>query len=145
MIEIELNGQTYRLNKLNAMTQFHVSRKLASVLPSVLPLLSSVRNGSLAAAMNGDADALAKAAEPFGKALAEMSDDNANYVLNTCLSVVLRKQGDNWRPVQSPDGVLMFDDVDLGTLLPLVFRVLKESLGGFISGFATGATKANPG
>lgn len=145
MIEIELNGQAYRLNKLNAMTQFHVSRKLASVLPSVLPLLSSVRNGALAAAMAGDADELAKAAEPFGKALAEMSDENANYVLNTCLSVVLRKQGDSWRPLQSPECVLLFDDVDLGTLLPLVFRVLKESLGGFIGGFATSVIKANPG
>lgn len=144
MVEIELNGQAYRIGTLNAMTQFHVSRRLAPMIPSVLPLLASVRDGAYTRAMEGDAADLAKSAEPLAQALSQMSDDNANFIIKTCLSVVRRKQDDGWRPVQNQEGALMFDDIDLVTMMQLAFRVIRESLGGFMQGLAISATTASP-
>ena len=37
---IEINGNTYRINSMPAMTQFHVMRKLGPVLPGIVPVLA---------------------------------------------------------------------------------------------------------
>lgn len=137
--EIELSGQVYRLGKLSAMQQLHVSRKLAPVLPTVLPLISRIQAGALEDALDGKVDALVAAAEPLADALAGMSDEHVEYVIAACLAVVRRQQGDAWRPVWQ-GGQCMFDDMDMGAILPLVARVVMDSLGSFMRGLATKAT-----
>lgn len=139
MIEIDLGGNQYRIERMPAMTQFHVSRKLAPVLPTILPIISAMGGGAMEKAMKGDAGDLAKAAMPFAEAIADMSDENAEYVISSCMATIKRKQMDAWRPVQQ-NGVTMFDDMDMSIILPLVFRVLKEALGGFIPVSAMKAT-----
>jgi hypothetical protein len=60
------------------------------------------------------------------------------------LGIVQRKQGSAWAPVWSSQGAcLMFDDVDLATILPLVVRVITDNLGPFISGLLTGQMQPN--
>ena len=143
MIEIDLAGQRYRIERMDAMTQFHVSRKLAPVLPTILPIISAMGGGAMEKAMNGDAKDLAEAAMPFAEAIAGMSDENAAYVVGSCLATVKRMHMDAWRPVQQ-NGQYMFDDMDMSVILPLVFRILREALGGFIAGLATNATPQSP-
>lgn len=40
MTELEIGGNTYRINNMPAMTQFHVMRKLGPVLPGIVPVLA---------------------------------------------------------------------------------------------------------
>ncbi|EBQ1834569.1 hypothetical protein A0Q22_20690, partial [Salmonella enterica] len=57
--------------------------------------------------------------------------------------VVSRKHMDGWTPVFS-SGQLMFDDIDLLTMLQLVARVVADSLGNFLPVSPTSATPGHP-
>lgn len=146
-IEFDIGGVTYRTAKLDAFAQLHVSRKIAPVLPKLLPAIFKVagsgQKGVFAALSKGDSatvDAeaindLAAALEPVAEALAAMPDQDAEYVYAACLSVVQRRQGDTWAPVWNRQHeTCMFDEIDLGVMTQLVARVTMDSLGGFIKG-----------
>ena len=83
--------------------------------------------------------AIAELLQPFADGIAALPDASAEYIISTCLSVVRRRQGDHWAPVWSvqANGV-MFDDInDIGSIMPLVLRVIQDNLGPFISGLLT--------
>ena len=135
MTEIELNGQSYRVGKLDAFKQFHVSRKIAPMVPTLIPIFVEV---SANTDILGDIDRLAVALLPFAEAVAGMKNEDAEYVISTCLSSVQRKQGTSWAKVWNEQAnACMFDDLDLSTMLPLVVQSIKENLGSFISGLLT--------
>lgn len=150
MIDINVGQHAYVIGKLDAFAQFHVSRRIAPVIPTIAPLIQEVAKGNLQDIAKklelgevdiseiGDLKPLAEAAIPFADALAAMSDEHANYVINTCLSVVKRKT-DSGAAAVCRNGSIMFDDLELGEMLPLVIAVLRSSLGNFISGLATKA------
>lgn len=137
MIEFDIGDKQYRADKLNAFQQFHVSRKIAPLVPALIPVFLSVTRmkGGLAANLPSIADAL----QLFADGLAALPDEAAEYVISTCLSVVRRRQGDNWAAVWSGSAkAMMFDDInDMGTILPIVYRVIEHNLGPFIQGLLT--------
>lgn len=156
MERITVGQHSYVIGKLDVFSQAHVSRRITPIIPTIAPLLAEVAKGGIQEMVdklelaskneNGgavladiDLSGLANAAMPFADALAGMSDENADYVLKKCLSVVRRDTGGVLANVCS-NGVLMFDDLDLGDMLPLVIAVLRTSLGNFIRGLATKAT-----
>lgn len=134
--EIQLRGHVYRLGRLNAFQQLHVSRKVGPLIPALIPAFLAIgREGVKLEAL----ESLAPMIQPFTDAFASMADADVEYVASVCLSVVQRQQGSTWAPVWSVQGkCLMFDDLDLGSVLPLVVRVITENLGPFISGLLTG-------
>lgn len=127
-MEFELKGIQYRVAKLSVFEQLKVSRKL---LPLLAGLLSDIDGIKSAAAEGNLYQALEKALPTIAQALADMSEEDTNAILHPCLSVVSRRQGKGWAPVFSQD-MLMFDDLDLMTLLQLVARVVGDSLGSFL-------------
>lgn len=134
MTEIELGGQVYRTGKLDAMRQFHLSRRLAPIIPPLIPVFIKLKNGGLEQDMLGFAGALG----PFADGLAAMSDEASEYILGTCLSVVQRKGGKTWANVWDVQGkVCMFDDMQLPDMVQLTLRVIQDNLGPFISGILT--------
>ncbi|WP_175788110.1 phage tail assembly chaperone [Burkholderia cenocepacia] len=160
--EIELSGKRYQIGKLNAMQQFHVSRRIAPIIPSIIPVLMKFyaeversRNaaanaalGALAAGEDASAaeqrgvlglvDSIAPVLQPFADALASLKDEDAEYVFGTCLSVVERQHQNGWAKVWSAaHKTSLFDDMDMGSMLPLVVRVVVENLGPFINGLLT--------
>lgn len=142
MIEINLGSLEYRVAKLDAMRQFHLSRKLGPIVPTLVPVfLQMARDGGVK-----DFGASAALLQPFADALAGMSDADAEYVLATCLSVVRRKtSADTWAPVWSDKAkACMFDDMDLGTMVQLTLEVVKDSLGPFIRGLLTSLPEVSP-
>jgi len=151
MIEFEQNGQKYKAEKLPAMQQFHVSRKVGPLVPPLVPIFLEVaRSGILeiqTPAEEGEGkktlevpklnlDRLAMLFQPFMDGLAAMKDEDAEYVLATCLLTVRRRVGDAWQPVWNARAKMpMFDDLnDVGQLWPIAMHVLKDSLGPFING-----------
>lgn len=133
--EIELGGNTYSIGKLSAMKQFHVSRRVAPIIPKLVPVFTRMKSGT---SLLDDLDGLAEALQPFADGLAEMRDEDAEYVVNACMSVIQRKNEYGWTASWSAEAKRpMFDDMDLGVLLPLTVRCIVVNLGPFIQGLLT--------
>lgn len=155
--EIELNGVQYSIGRLSAKQQLHVSRRIAPVIPPMIPaflklaekLKASGGDDASGAAkakllMGGDLSDLGEALQPFADALASLNDADADYVFDNCLSVVQRRQDSGWaRVVSLEQKSLMFQDMELGVMLPLVVQVIVANLGPFIQGLLT-SLPSNP-
>ena len=128
MADLTINGAEYVTGKMNAIKQFHVTRRLMPVL------------GSLASANGKDlVDMLPALAESIGK----MPDEDAEYVLFACLDVARRKQSNGLAPVRAANGGLMFDDIDLAAMMQISAAVLQENLGGFFGEILAGSAAVN--
>ena len=142
---IPIGGHDYTIGRLNALDQLHVSRKIAPIVPNIMPILTEVAKGDLEKvieSIEADENAelaglepLAKALEPFMEAIAKMPEDDVNYVIYKCLSVVKRNGA-----VVCRGESIMFDDLDMNHLLPLTVAVIRTNLGNFIQGLLTKAS-----
>lgn len=140
-IEFDINGVQYRADRLDAFKQLHVSRKIAPMVPKLIPVFVTLQNN-----VDGDMAALVTAAGPLSEALAAMPEADVDYVVKTCLAAVKRNQNGAWSPMVV-NGTLMFSDFGLDAMLPVVARVLRENLGNFIQGLLANppAAAALPG
>lgn len=142
---IPIGGHDYTIGRLNALDQLHVSRKIAPIIPNIMPILTEVAKGDLEkviASIETDENAelaglepLAKALEPFMEAIAKIPEEDVNYVIYRCLSVVKRNGS-----VVCRGESIMFDDLDMNHLLPLTVAVIRTNLGNFIQGLLTKAS-----
>ena len=142
---IPIGGHDYTIGRLNALDQLHVSRKIAPIVPNIMPILTEVAKGDLEKVIEsieadenaelGGLEPLAKALEPFMEAIAKMPEDDVNYVIYKCLSVVKRNGA-----VVCRGESIMFDDLDMNHLLPLTIAVIRTNLGNFIQGLLTKAS-----
>lgn len=137
-MEFSIGENQFRAGKLDAFKQLHVSRRIAPIIPTLIPVFVKVaRDGGVTQDIEGFAAVL----EPFAEGLAGMSDADTEYVFGTCISVVKRQVGANWTPVWNAQAnVCMFDDLDLGDMIQIVIKVVQDSLGGFIQGMLTSQT-----
>ncbi|KAF1010174.1 MAG: hypothetical protein GAK29_05089 [Acinetobacter bereziniae] len=136
---ITIGEHEYSIGCLNALDQFHVSRKIAPIIPTLMPIISEVAKGDLSKVIDsielgdnnelGSLEPLAQALEPFMEAFAKMPEDDVNYIIHKCLSVV--KRGSS---IVCRGQSIMFDDLDMGQILPLVVAVIRVSLSNFIQG-----------
>ena len=120
-MELELDGHTYRVGKLDARAQFHIVRRLAPVLGELAPALQGGKGGL---------DAL----PPIATAVAKLSDADADYCIFGLLKVVSRKQpnGLGWGPV-STENLLMYDDIVMTQMLKLAWEALTFNMSGFFA------------
>lgn len=128
-MEFEIKGQKYRVNKLNVFDQLKVSRKLLPILSglvSEIRVITQLKTGQITIE-----NALKTALPVMAQTLSDMSEDDSNAILHPCLSVVSRRQGDRYSPIFS-NGQLMFDDIDLISMLQIAARVVGDSLGNFL-------------
>lgn len=115
MADFELGGVSYRLATLDAMTQFHVSRR-------IMPLMASL----------GGADKMSS----LFAAIGNLSDEDAEYVIGKCLAECRRQNGEAWVKIYV-NGRLMFEDIGMMGMVQLTFETLKENLSGFFSGLGS--------
>jgi len=126
-VEIELEGQKYRVGKLAPLAAFHVMRRVMPLMHSLGLGLGQVQE--MAGAQLTEAD-FVRGFQPVMEALAKMPDADVNYVISACLGVVYRLDGERWAPVQN-GGSLMYQDITMPTMVKLTMAVCKENLGGF--------------
>ncbi|MDT1893316.1 hypothetical protein FPK47_23075, partial [Acinetobacter baumannii] len=84
---------------------FHVSRKIAPIIPTIMPILTELAKGELQktiekleSAEENDVSGLAEAnleslgsaLQPLMDAFAKMPEDDVDYVIKKCLTVVSR-------------------------------------------------------
>lgn len=119
-LEFKHGTKTYRAGKLDAKKQFHVVRRLGTLLPALSGMGS---NASVETAL-----------EPLVEAMGKISDADADYILDTCMNVVERKSSaGGWSPVMA-SGSLMFEDIDMAGMLTIAWNVLLHNLSGFFDG-----------
>jgi len=125
MSEIEIKGIQYRLGTLDAMKQFHVFRRIAPLLKVFgQPTIEESDAGKRFEAI----------AQPLAEAIADMPDETSEYIINTCLAVVQRGIANGgWAPVISRQKQLMYNDIDMTTMLRLTMEVIQENMAGFFS------------
>lgn len=139
-----LGDVEYSIGSLNAVQQFHVSRRVAPVIAAMglslgPEVLQRVRDAQSAADLPGvlSVDAVLGAVGPLANVLSTLSDEHVDYVLATCLAVVSRKQpklgprgSDLWSPVMR-DGQIMFQDIGMAGMVRLCVAVMVHNLGDF--------------
>ena len=127
-MEFEIKSVNYRASKLSVFDQLKVSRKLLPILAGLLGDFQALKS----ATQGGDVyQALETALPKIAESLADMSEEDTNANILPCLSVVARQNGKVWTPVMSQNE-LMFDDIDLMSMLQIVGRVVGDSLGNFL-------------
>lgn len=136
-MECIINGVNYRANKLGVFDQLKVSRKLLPILAGLMSDFSSIK-ALLPASAQLDSGSLDKLEPVFNTLLpriadevSKLSEEDTNAIIHPCLAVVVRQNGKTWAPVFR-SGELMFDDIDLFSMLQLVARVVADSLGNFL-------------
>lgn len=121
MAEFNVGGQTYRSNRMDAFTQFHVMRRLA-------PIFSNLKD----AYADGSTD-LSNGLEAAAKAIGDMTDIDSEYVLKACLDATKRKQGETYASLRA-GGRLMFEDIGLQEMMQISWYVLRDNFSPFFSG-----------
>lgn len=130
MQELEFDGKKYRTGKLDAFKQYHLMRKL-------LPLFSGLGESFARQAplMNGNGEVpqtnFWASLAPISQAISEMSMDDSEWILKTCLTAVSIHNGRSWAPLTTPNGQLMFEDTEMLTMVQLSLAVVQDNLGSF--------------
>lgn len=125
--ELVVGEHSYRVQKLNAIQQFHVARRVIPVLKTAIGALVALKNNE------------GRVADPMdiiiamSDDLARMSDEDSEYVLKTCLAVVQRKQGSGWMSLMTA-GRFQFEDLELPQMMQLVVAVLQDHFASFFAG-----------
>lgn len=122
MSEIEIDGVAYRIGRMNALRQFDVVRRLGPMVPI---MAQQLREG---------AEKIDGARWIMGVAVgaaAEVKQADSDFVVQTCLGVVQRKDpvSGAWVPVLM--GGQVSDDIDLSVILEVLDAVLQENLSRF--------------
>ena len=143
-MEFEVNGREYHAAKMNAMDQFQVLRRLATVMGPFVDFMGTL--GTKSRGEMTQTDMLTTAA-PLVKAISELSDDVTNYIFDKCLSLVARKEpGDRgyakiWNTQIKR---LQMEDIDLPTMMQILMKVIEGSFENFFPG-SLQSSNAPPG
>ncbi len=123
------------------LKQFHISRKIAPLLPALAPVF--LKLGGLGR-LTDDLSSTVEIMTPFAEGIAGMPDDTVEYIIGACLAVIQRQQQGVWAPVWDAQAKSCpFEDIDMGVMMRLIVRVIQDSLGPSILGLIAGKP-ANP-
>ncbi|MFG1429178.1 phage tail assembly chaperone [Roseixanthobacter glucoisosaccharinicivorans] len=139
-MEFKVGAHNYRSSKLDAFKQLHVARRIAPVLGELAPAMKALM--SAAGKRSADqADAIS-AVLPLTRAIAAMPEEDCNYVLAACLSVVEREVGNvGWQRVWNQQAqALQYQDIEAPEMIMLAANVIGENLSNFMRALPSGST-----
>lgn len=148
-MECSVKGHDYRVAKLSVFDQLKVTRKLLPVLTGMMSDFGSIRSllpadGKIDTVKFDQLKPVFETLLPrIAEELSSLTEEDTNAIIHPCLAVVSRKHMGGWTPVFN-SGQLVFDDIDLLTMLQLVARVVADSLGNFLPVNPTSATPGQP-
>lgn len=131
--EFQINGVNYRLSKVNAMKQFHLVRKLGPLLGELMPVLKNLGNIIQKEELkeSDKFEAIAEIATPLFVGLSKLSDKDSEFIINGLLSTVEMQQENNYFAFLATDKGLMFQNIELPTMLQVAGRALMYNIGNF--------------
>jgi len=71
---------------------------------------------------------------PIAQAISKMSDEDFNFVLNSCMDTATRQDGEKWARIRAQGGGFMYEDIDLPVMMQITYKTLAENLGNFLPG-----------
>jgi hypothetical protein len=81
VIEFEEGGEHYRTMPIPAKIQFHISRRIAPLVPPLVPAFNAiVKAQGLSGGAAAHIEALSQMLQPFTDALSNMSDEHFDYI-----------------------------------------------------------------
>ena len=104
MSELTLGEHTFVLGQMPVRKQFHVARRLAPLFSSFVSQGEGVEGAKVGLA--------GLKVQPIAEALSGMKDEDCDYVLDACLSVVSVMQNDRAMPLMR-SGNMMFNFITL--------------------------------
>lgn len=128
--EIEIGDKKYRLSRMPVFPQqFHVGRKIAPFVAKLAPVIKAfVDSGN-----TSESDFMMKAFDPISEVLAEMSEEDSEFVMQKCFNFIERQEGDRWARAFSAQGKPMYVDIDLKVMMQLIFAVIQDNFSDFFS------------
>lgn len=139
MIQFQIDDKNYRLEKLDTFSQLHLARKVAPLLPKLLPVLPVALSVGIqikdAVEKKQDVpissmESISYILEPAIDAMATMSKEDVEYVVGLCLTVAKRQSGDVWMAAWH-NGQLMLGDMDMVTMVKIVWKVIEMNLANY--------------
>lgn len=130
---VSVQGHDYVIGKLNAMDQFHITRRLAPMMANMGITAAQLKKLSSGKPTQ---DQILALLGPAVGTLSAMENDNVEYIIHKCMSVVHRVDSGKAQPVQAAPGRFMYDDIDMPVMLMLTYEVCKFNLQGFMSGLS---------
>lgn len=124
MAEFQVNGETYAVNRLSASVKFHLSRK-------AFPLFKAMRQAAFEHAGKEPKEVTYAMFDSMAEAWSVMSESDANFILDTCLAAVQRKQGDNWARLWVNKSLMFEDAGSPDVMQALVWGVLDDQISPF--------------
>lgn len=138
-MQFELNGNTYFADKIPAMKQFHIVRRLAPLLAGMAPTLDAIKMQTLASANAADI------IPNLAAALSKVSDADAEFVIYGLMSSVKKKEprGGGWSPIIVSDR-LQFQDMTMPEMIQIAAKSAQHNLKDFLSALPQSLTSADP-
>jgi len=140
MISFQIGGHSYQAGKILPFDQLAIAKRMMPVMKNILTpeVLASVvnagKNGDGGSGINLSALDLHAIIPAMCDAIYSLSDDDAERIIRTALKVVQRQnEGGVWSNITTPQGLVMFDDIDLPTMLQISWKVIEEHLGSFFN------------
>lgn len=124
-MEFKVGEHNYRAERIPALQQFHIVRRLAPFIGEVAPVVNQLKGRG--------ADAGIEAVKPLGEALARMTDEDANYVLFGLMRHAKREMGNGLGWAEVAVGVTMNHmDITMLQMLQISWGVLRFNLSDFM-------------
>lgn len=128
-----IGERQFKLSKINAMKQYHIVRRIAPILGDMLPAMKDIAKAHDSKDMTEE-QKLEKAVQfagPIMTGISKLSDKDSEVVLYGLLAAVEIKQAEgNWAKIVVGDQ-LMFDNLDLPTMLQAAGRSFMFNMAGF--------------
>jgi len=152
-VEFEIGGVNYRASRLAVKVQLNIARRLTPLITSLIePMIVQIkiindRRKAVAEATGGggelpplnlldlDIKSLLPGLQSTAQFLADMPDEQFNYVQQSCMAVIERQRsGDTgWNKIWNERANQpQFDDIEGSTVLLIMAEVLKAELGPFM-------------
>lgn len=130
-----IGAAEFRHGQLNARDEFHCARRVAPIIKSTGLLFTALATSK--AEDGRDLDSLASLVEgtaPLMKALAALSDDDADFIMAKCLSVTEAQDGDTWAPTWDRGArTVALPHLRINHILQICYQVLREAITVFFS------------
>ena len=134
--DFEINGRKFKLNKINALIQFHIVRRIGPLLTDLMTVLGQIKSKNVDG-LDEEAklQEFARIANPIMLGLSKLSDADSEYVLFRLLSAVEihQDQFNIWTKVATPDNGIVMQDLEFPILIQAATRSLMFNLKGFFS------------
>jgi hypothetical protein len=125
--DVIIGSAQFKLNKIDAMKQFHITRRLAPMLGEMITAAAKLK-------ANGSQDDQLKSLEPVIAGISKLNDKDAEFVLFGLLaSVEMQQVHGNWAKIAN-DNMLMIQNLELPVMLQLAGRSFMYNMAGFFNG-----------